>query len=65
MRSFPLTGLRTGDLLVFENAGAYSVTEGLGLFLSRDLPGIVLWQNGTPQLVRGLTPTYPINTPNL
>ena len=65
VRSFPLTGLRAGDLLVFENAGAYSVTEGLGLFLSRDLPGIVLWQNGAPQLVRGLTPTYPINTPNL
>lgn len=65
VRSFPLTGLRTGDLLVFENAGAYSVTEGLGLFLSRDLPGIVLWQNGAPQLVRGLTPTHPINTPNL
>lgn len=65
VRSMPLTGLHPGDLLVFENTGAYSVTEGLGLFLSRDLPGVILWQNGTPHPVRGLTPTYPINTPKL
>ena len=63
VRSISLTGLQPGDLLVFENAGAYSVTEGLGLFLSRDLPQIVLWQNGAPQLVRGFTPTHPLNTP--
>ncbi len=63
VRSISLTGLQPGDLLVFENAGAYSVTEGLGLFLSRDLPQIVLWQNGAPQLVRALTPTHPLNTP--
>ena len=49
--------------LVFENTGAYSVTEGLGLFLSRDLPQVILWQNGTPHPVRSETPTYPINTP--
>lgn len=65
VRSMPLTGLRPRDLLVFENAGAYSVTEGLGLFLSRDLPQVLLWQNGAPQLVRGETPTYPINTPTV
>lgn len=65
VRSIPLTGLQPGDLLAFENAGAYSVTEGLGLFLSRDLPQIVLWQNGTSRLVRGLTPTHPINTPTV
>ncbi|WP_294717972.1 hypothetical protein [uncultured Gemmiger sp.] len=65
VRSMPLDGLAPGDLLVFENAGAYSVTEGLGLFLSRDLPRVVLWQDGTPRLVRGITPTYPLNTPNL
>ena len=43
--------------------GAYSVTEGLGLFLSRDLPQVILWQNGAPYPVRSETPTYPINTP--
>ena len=65
VRSMPLTGLQPGDLLAFENAGAYSVTEGLGLFLSRDLPQIVLWQNGAPRLVRDLIPTHPINTPTV
>ena len=63
VRSMPLAGLCPGDLLVFENTGAYSVTEGLGLFLSRDLPQVILWQNGTPHPVRSETPTYPINTP--
>jgi len=29
-----------GDCLVFEKCGAYSVTEGMALFLSRELPQI-------------------------
>ena len=65
VRSMPLESLTPGDLLVFENAGAYSVTEGLGLFLSRDLPQVILWQDGAPHLVRGTTPTHPLNTPKL
>ena len=28
------------DILVFMNVGAYSVTEGISLFLSRDLPRV-------------------------
>lgn len=63
VRSMPLTGLQPGDLLAFENTGAYSVTEGLGLFLSRDLPQIILWQDGAPRPARGITPTHPLNTP--
>lgn len=35
-------GLNEGDLIVFENIGAYSVTEGIYLFLSRMLPCIIL-----------------------
>ncbi|MCM1082820.1 MAG: hypothetical protein NC393_03885 [Clostridium sp.] len=31
-----------GDVLVFERCGAYSVTEGMALFLSRELPQVVL-----------------------
>ncbi len=65
VRSMPLAGLQPGDLLVFENTGAYSVTEGLGLFLSRDLPQVILWQDNAPHPVRGMTPTYPINTPTV
>lgn len=34
--------ININDILVFERCGAYSVTEGMALFLSRELPGIVL-----------------------
>ena len=39
-------GLKTGDLLVFKNIGAYSVTEGIYLFLSRKMPEIYLYSEG-------------------
>ena len=32
-----------GDVFVFEKAGAYCVTEGIALFLSRDLPAVASW----------------------
>ena len=41
-REVPFTGLKTGDRLVFHNTGAYSVTEGIYLFLSRPMPDIYL-----------------------
>lgn len=41
-RDVPLTGLKTGDRLAFHNVGAYSVTEGIYLFLSRPMPDIYL-----------------------
>lgn len=34
IRQYPLKGVRPGDLLVFERTGAYSMTEGMSLFLS-------------------------------
>ena len=33
----------TGDVLVFERAGAYSFYEGMQLFLSHELPAVVLY----------------------
>ncbi len=39
----PLMEPAKDDLLVFENAGAYSMTESMSLFLSRDLPQIYGW----------------------
>ncbi len=39
-------GLKIGDLLVFKNIGAYSVTEGIYLFLSRKMPEIYLYSAG-------------------
>ena len=43
LRSYPFDSLQKGDLIVFEKAGAYSVTEGIALFLSRDIPAVGLW----------------------
>ena len=38
-----LSGPAIGDRLVFERTGAYSVTEGISLFLSRPLPQVLLY----------------------
>lgn len=43
VRQYPFRGLQTGDTLVFQKTGAYSVTEGIALFLSRDLPAVLLY----------------------
>ncbi len=65
VKSLPLPGLHVGDTLVFENTGAYCMTEGISLFLSRDLPAVVLFQcNGTPLLVRGHISTAFLNAPD-
>lgn len=43
VKNLPLPGVKIGDLLVFDRIGAYSVTEGIYLFLSRKLPGILTY----------------------
>lgn len=59
-----LPGIEVGDVVAFGRTGAYSMTEGISLFLSRDLPAIVgLDAAGTPRLLRDHTPTDPLNTP--
>jgi len=64
VKRLPMTGLRIGDILVFENTGAYCMTEGISLFLSRELPAVILLQrDGTPVLVRSHTPVDFLNTP--
>lgn len=40
VKNLPLKGSYLGDVLVFERTGAYSVTEGIYLFLSRNFPRI-------------------------
>ena len=59
-----LTDLQVGDLVVFPHAGAYSMTEGMSLFLSRDLPRVYLYnsKNGLC-LVRDRFETSVLNTP--
>ena len=65
VKQLSLTDLQIGDVLVFENTGAYSMTEGISLFLSRDLPEIVLRkQDGSFTTVRRHTMTDTLNTPD-
>ena len=52
VRDCPLGNLSPGDRLVFARAGAYSVTEGISLFLCRDLPSVYLSEAGKLRLVR-------------
>lgn len=57
--------LTLGDTFIFKNVGAYSATEGISLFLSRDLPKVVIIdKNGSMKLVRDTIKTSEINFPN-
>lgn len=54
--------LQVGDILVFKNTGAYSMTEGISLFLSRDLPQVLINDvNNNIRVVRAITPTFNLN----
>ena len=64
VRRLPLCGLARGDVLAFENIGAYAVTEGPALFLSRDLPRIVLHSAAGDRLVRDTIHASSINQSN-
>lgn len=63
-KEVPLRALREGDLLVFHNAGAYSVTEGISLFLSRSLPRVILQKTGGELLLRDAFETSLLNRRN-
>lgn len=60
-RNIPLCDIREGDLLVFEKIGAYSVTEGIYLFLSRRMPKIYLLSGDRLELLRDSYETYQLN----
>ena len=63
-KQLPLSGLEQGSILAFENAGAYCMTEGISLFLSRDLPRVIMVDgHGAPTLVRDGLRTDILNTP--
>lgn len=54
-----------GDVLCFQNTGAYSITEGISLFLSRDLPAVYLLKENEEIIsVRNTQETAVWNTPN-
>lgn len=62
VKQFPATNLQIGDLFIFKNTGAYCMTEGISLFLSRDLPYVLkIKENNEIELVRKNEPTYLLN----
>ena len=64
VRQADFTGLEENDILVFTNVGAYSVTEGIYLFLSRTMPRIVLRKTeGEYELARDFYETHQLNCP--
>ena len=64
-KKLPLRSASVGDVLLFRKAGAYCMTEGVSLFLSRDLPAVAIAdRTGTVRIARGHVDTYLLNTPD-
>ena len=60
-----LPDMEIGDVLCFENTGAYCMTEGISLFLSRDLPAVyLLKESGNTICDRKSFETMKLNIPN-
>ena len=66
VRDVELPVLQIGDVLAFENVGAYTVTEGIGLFLSHELPAVYLYDSDRTDeelmLARAPMPTSVLNS---
>ena len=63
-RNAEFSGLKIGDTLVFCRTGAYSVMEGMAVFLSREMPAIALHSREKGlQVVRSRIDTDIFNTP--
>ncbi len=62
VRDAQMPRLRRGDMVAFHNTGAYSVCEGMALFLSRELPQVWLrTRDGSLRLLRERTETNSLN----
>lgn len=65
VKNMPLANAQIGDMIIFYNVGAYSVTEGIYLFLSRKLPKILTYDSvNNIKLIRDNLPTDIINSRN-
>lgn len=64
LKNVNLNKLECGDIFIFKDTGAYSVTEGISLFLSRSIPKVVLIdKEKNNYLVRKEIKTSYINCP--
>lgn len=62
IRNYPLYNPQIGDKLVFLNVGAYSITEGIYLFLSRTMPQVFIKTlDGSIILARKPFDSYKLN----
>ena len=64
IKQYPVSNLQIGDVFIFKNTGAYCMTEGISLFLSRELPQVALLKNQKLELVRESFKTYTLNKAN-
>ncbi|MGN0328909.1 MAG: diaminopimelate decarboxylase family protein [Lachnospira sp.] len=63
VKNLPVGHPDRGDKLIFYNIGAYSITEGIYLFLSRKMPKILAYnQDGTIELYRDVMCSDIINS---
>lgn len=61
IRKIPLSAPNIGDLLVFNDIGAYSITEGIYLFLSHPLPAVLCDDSGEVSVLRKSEETHKLN----
>lgn len=62
LKNMSLLDATIGDVIVFEKVGAYSVTEGIYMFLSRDMPAIYFYSKDKGlKLVRDTFETNRLN----
>lgn len=65
MQKAVIRNLKAGNVLIFERAGAYAMTEGMALFLSHELPRILLYSKEMGwKPIRERIQTYHWNTEN-
>ena len=63
LKSININKLSIGDLFVFKKVGAYSMSEGISLFLSRDLPSVLIKKGRKISLIRDRIETSKMNFP--
>ena len=61
VKDLEVSNIKIGDILAFKRVGAYAMTEGISLFLSRDLPNVVLINDNHIEVVRNDVKTYHLN----
>ena len=65
VKQLPVCDLKIGDTVMFKNTGAYCPTEGISLFLSRELPRVLLLgADGEITCVREPINTHIFNSSN-